>query len=205
MRDLDEQLAAAGDDVASSAAHRNGGGRCAPSPRASPPICSGASSPTDCRSGRMAASPAAAPSRAAPHGGAADEPRDAEAQARHASGAWMAGPIGRGARDRAGLSASTGERYSSLSSIAREITGTSWSGPRFFGLTATDRGAPWLGAPPSRRASGHARVRCAIYTRKSTEEGLEQEFNSLDAQREACAAYIAQPAARGLDAAARPL
>ena len=32
--------------------------------------------------------------------------------------------------------------------------------------------------------------RCAIYTRKSTEDGLEQEFNSLDAQREACAAYI---------------
>src|SRR5947208_6563973 len=34
-------------------------------------------------------------------------------------------------------------------------------------------------------------VRCAIYTRKSTEEGLEQEFNSLDAQREASQAYIA--------------
>jgi site-specific DNA recombinase len=34
------------------------------------------------------------------------------------------------------------------------------------------------------------RVRCAIYTRKSTEDGLEQEFNSLDAQREACEAYI---------------
>jgi DNA invertase Pin-like site-specific DNA recombinase len=34
-------------------------------------------------------------------------------------------------------------------------------------------------------------VRCAIYTRKSTEEGLEQDFNSLDAQREACAAYVA--------------
>lgn len=33
-------------------------------------------------------------------------------------------------------------------------------------------------------------IRCAIYTRKSTEEGLEQNFNSLDAQREACAAYI---------------
>lgn len=33
-------------------------------------------------------------------------------------------------------------------------------------------------------------VRCAIYTRKSTEHGLEQEFNSLDAQREACEAYI---------------
>jgi site-specific DNA recombinase len=36
-----------------------------------------------------------------------------------------------------------------------------------------------------------ARIRCAIYTRKSSEEGLEQEFNSLDAQREACEAYIA--------------
>ncbi len=34
-------------------------------------------------------------------------------------------------------------------------------------------------------------LRCAIYTRKSTEEGLEQDFNSLDAQREACEAYIA--------------
>ena len=32
--------------------------------------------------------------------------------------------------------------------------------------------------------------RCAIYTRKSSEEGLEQEFNSLHAQREACEAYI---------------
>lgn len=34
-------------------------------------------------------------------------------------------------------------------------------------------------------------VRCAIYCRKSTEDGLEQDFNSLDAQREACEAYIA--------------
>jgi site-specific DNA recombinase len=34
-------------------------------------------------------------------------------------------------------------------------------------------------------------IRCAIYTRKSTEEGLDQQFNSLDAQREACEAYIA--------------
>lgn len=33
-------------------------------------------------------------------------------------------------------------------------------------------------------------TRCAIYTRKSTEEGLDQEFNSLDAQREACATYV---------------
>lgn len=36
-----------------------------------------------------------------------------------------------------------------------------------------------------------AKIRCAIYTRKSSEEGLDQSFNSLDAQHEACAAYIA--------------
>lgn len=41
------------------------------------------------------------------------------------------------------------------------------------------------------------RVRCAIYTRKSSEEGLEQAFNSLDAQREACAAYILSQASEG--------
>ena len=35
-----------------------------------------------------------------------------------------------------------------------------------------------------------SRLRCAIYTRKSTEEGLDQEFNSLDAQREAAEAFI---------------
>jgi site-specific DNA recombinase len=40
-------------------------------------------------------------------------------------------------------------------------------------------------------------VRCAIYTRKSSEEGLEQDFNSLDAQREACEAYIASQKAEG--------
>jgi DNA invertase Pin-like site-specific DNA recombinase len=41
-----------------------------------------------------------------------------------------------------------------------------------------------------RRSLCSGRVRCAIYTRKSSEEGLEQEFNSLDAQREACDAYV---------------
>ena len=40
------------------------------------------------------------------------------------------------------------------------------------------------------RPKSAAIVRCAIYTRKSSDEGLEQEFNSLDAQREACEAYI---------------
>lgn len=41
------------------------------------------------------------------------------------------------------------------------------------------------------------KVRCAIYTRKSSEEGLEQDFNSLDAQREACAAYVMSQASEG--------
>ena len=41
------------------------------------------------------------------------------------------------------------------------------------------------------------RVRCAIYTRKSTAEGLEQDFNSLDAQREACEAYIQSQRGQG--------
>lgn len=41
------------------------------------------------------------------------------------------------------------------------------------------------------------RRRCATYTRKSSEEGLEQDFNSLDAQREACEAYILSQAGEG--------
>ncbi|CUW37089.1 putative Site-specific recombinase [Magnetospirillum sp. XM-1] len=41
------------------------------------------------------------------------------------------------------------------------------------------------------------KVRCAIYTRKSSEEGLEMEFNSLDAQRESCEAYITSQKAEG--------
>jgi site-specific DNA recombinase len=43
-------------------------------------------------------------------------------------------------------------------------------------------------------------ARCAIYTRKSTEEGLDQEFNSLDAQREAAEAYILSQRSEGLSA-----
>ena len=40
-------------------------------------------------------------------------------------------------------------------------------------------------------------VRCAIYTRKSSDEGLEQDFNSLHAQRDACAAYVLSQASEG--------
>ncbi len=41
------------------------------------------------------------------------------------------------------------------------------------------------------------KLRCAVYTRKSTEEGLEKEFNSLDAQREACEAYVRSQVGEG--------
>jgi site-specific DNA recombinase len=41
------------------------------------------------------------------------------------------------------------------------------------------------------------KLRCAVYTRKSSEEGLEMEFNSLDAQRESCEAYVASQRAEG--------
>ena len=41
------------------------------------------------------------------------------------------------------------------------------------------------------------KLRCAVYTRKSSEEGLDQAFNSLDAQREACEAYVLSQKAEG--------
>jgi DNA invertase Pin-like site-specific DNA recombinase len=44
--------------------------------------------------------------------------------------------------------------------------------------------------PAANSTRRNGTVRCAIYTRKSSEEGLEQEFNSLQAQREACEAFI---------------
>ena len=46
-------------------------------------------------------------------------------------------------------------------------------------------------SPKNGTMNGVKAIRCAIYTRKSTEEGLDQEFNSLHAQREAGEAYIA--------------
>jgi len=41
------------------------------------------------------------------------------------------------------------------------------------------------------------KLRCAVYTRKSTEEGLDREFNTLDAQRHACEAYVLSQCAEG--------
>ena len=45
--------------------------------------------------------------------------------------------------------------------------------------------------------SAAKKLRCAVYTRKSTEEGLDREFNTLDAQRDACMAYVASQRAEG--------
>src|SRR6201987_1574426 len=41
------------------------------------------------------------------------------------------------------------------------------------------------------------KTRCAVYTRKSSEEGLDMDFNSLDAQRESCEAYVVSQRAEG--------
>src|SRR5690242_2453908 len=55
---------------------------------------------------------------------------------------------------------------------------------------ATSSKAQALTKASSNGSGGAKAVRCAIYTRKSTDEGLQQEFNSLDAQREASEAFI---------------
>jgi len=52
------------------------------------------------------------------------------------------------------------------------------------------------------RKADRQTLRCAIYTRKSTDEGLEQSFHSLDAQREACAAYVMSQTHEGWEAVA---
>src|SRR5262245_30516724 len=57
----------------------------------------------------------------------------------------------------------------------------------------------WLQEPPAlpMKKPIVRKLRCAVYTRKSTEEGLDMEFNSLDAQREACDSYVASQKAEG--------
>src|SRR6202011_246210 len=84
------------------------------------------------------------------------------------------------------------KRYKSLSEIARHHR---------LALVGTFVLRPQASNPPLRskimepaKASSH---RCAIYTRKSSEEGLEQDFNSLHAQREACEAFIKSQLSEG--------
>ena len=93
-----------------------------------------------------------------------------------------------------------GKSYRSLTKMRSTLR--EWSGPRADEEVATQR-RPTISRPARRcirrtpmvelrqnSSPARAKVRCAVYTRKSSEEGLEQEFNSLDAQREACEAYI---------------
>lgn len=72
-----------------------------------------------------------------------------------------------------------GAIYNSLSAIAMAITGTRWSGYAFFNLKKK-----------MTTNLQQSKVRCAIYTRKSSEEGLELEYNSLDNQYDSCKKYI---------------
>ena len=66
-----------------------------------------------------------------------------------------------------------------------------------------------MSRPHARRTSAMPakvkKLRCAVYTRKSTEEGLDKEFNTLDAQRDACEAYVASQRAEGWTLMPRPL
>ena len=78
-----------------------------------------------------------------------------------------------------------GQHYRSLTVIAERIPGAP---DQTSGCCGRCRGRAMT--PSAGRGVRRARVRCAIYTRKSSEEGLDQEFNSLQAQREACEAFI---------------
>jgi len=88
-----------------------------------------------------------------------------------------------------------GRTYDSLTKVAFAITGTKWNGPRFFGL----RDKEDISAAEARSRSQLRSNRSAApsTTRVSTEHGLDQEFNSLDAQYDAASAYIKSQAHAG--------
>src|SRR6266404_2125309 len=87
-----------------------------------------------------------------------------------------------------------------LPMMARPLPACPSSPPRLPVPNGTDPGSSDCGRHLKRWApmAGEPKpLRCAIYTRKSTEHGLELEFNSLDAQRDACEAYIKSQASQG--------
>src|ERR1700704_3672518 len=87
-----------------------------------------------------------------------------------------------------------------LPMTARPLPACPRSPPTLPVPDGTVRGSLGCGQLPVGRTPmiGEAKMlRCAIYTRKSTEHGLKQEFNSLDAQREACEAYVKSQASQG--------
>ena len=84
-----------------------------------------------------------------------------------------------------------------------EEQGVLWQGKHYSSLSAVARGDhrdPLVGTALFRCCREILlmnRRRCAIYTRKSTDEGLDQSFNSLDAQREACESFVKSQAGSG--------
>ena len=85
-----------------------------------------------------------------------------------------------------------GRPYRSLSAIARAITGTRWNGCVFFGLK--NHGAQHDRGPEGKPIR---KLRCAVYTRKTTEEGLDKEFNSPRRPARGLRGLHRQPAAEG--------
>ncbi len=93
--------------------------------------------------------------------------------------------------DDAGTIRWNGKEWRSLSEVARAITGTRWSGPAFFGL--------------KRKEVAMNKVRCAIYTRKSSEEGLEQGFQLARRPARGVRRLYPEPGQRRLGAGTRPI
>src|SRR5262245_27110375 len=79
----------------------------------------------------------------------------------------------------------------------REVRVAVASGSPNYGQPLVGPGVFWSQAPKGDEGMTVPIRRCAVYTRKSSEEGLEQSFNSLHAQREACEAYIRSQAHEG--------
>src|ERR1700721_1988139 len=84
-----------------------------------------------------------------------------------------------------------------LSMMGRDTRASLKSPRKSPAPNGTDRAFLDCGLRLAPMASSPKPLRCAIYTRKSTEHGLEQEFNSLAAQRDACEAYIKSQASQG--------
>src|SRR6202171_4010422 len=85
---------------------------------------------------------------------------------------------------------------SGIQMLTRSICGPPVAGALGDGVISVVSANP-LRTVTAMAANAFKPVRCAIYTRKSTEHGLELEFNSLDAQRDACEAYIKSRASQG--------
>ena len=115
---------------------------------------------------------------------------------RHAAGARVEGRRARRHRARARFRVQRPAVQVVVGGRESRSPNTRWNGWVFFGLRRN--GTSQMNAPPRK-------IRCAIYCRKSSEEGLDQAFNSLHAQRESLPDLHRRASARGLDRRRRPL